>query len=112
MQSLQIGLLDIEEKVIYLIAVSFVIGMFFLLILPVVKWLVRLQSVKLLCYLFCSLFVLLLFFLTVLFVGSMWDSTVPLLKLLLQGIAAFGVVLFTIYGISYLLNGRRRQKSV
>ncbi|WP_205135690.1 hypothetical protein [Virgibacillus halotolerans] len=82
------------------------------MIQPLIKWLVRLQSVKLLCYMYCSLFILLLFFVTILFVGSMRDLAIPLLKILLQGIAIFGGVLFILYSTYYLLKGKRKQKRV
>lgn len=111
MQSLQIGMLAIEKENMYLFVVFMLIGMVFLMIHPLIKWLVRHQSVKLLCYMFCSLFVLLLFFLTVLFAGVQ-DLAIILLKVLLQGIALFGGILFLLYSTRYLMKGRRKQKRV
>lgn len=100
-----------EEKAILIILVLLVIGISYLIIRPLVKWFVTLQSVKLLSYIICSLFVLLLYFITVFLVGDMQYLAVPFIKLLLQGIAFFGIALLVIYTILYFKN-KQKHKSV
>lgn len=104
--------LSVEGNWVPLIVASLIIGVSFLTIHPFIKWVVRLQSEKLLSYIICSLFTLVLCFLVTSFVGNMQHLLVIYLKVTLQGIALFGIALFVIYSVQYMVKNKRKQKSV
>lgn len=108
MLSLQSEVLGSEEKGIIVMLVLFVVGMSYLFILPLIKWFVALQSVKLLSYIVCSLFVLVLYFIMMFFVGDKQYLTIQFIKVILQGIAFFGGGLVVIYSIQYLFKGKQK----
>lgn len=109
MGNFQIGAL-VDENSLILILVSTVIGITFLFMQPFIKWLVRLRAIKLISYINCSMFALLVSSLIALFISDI--NHVNFLKITLQGVAIFGGVLFLLYSIHYLLKGKQKQKSV
>lgn len=99
----QLSILGIEEELVYYAIILLGIITSYLIIQPIISWFVALKSTKLLSYIVSSLIVLVLFFLIVLFVGDLQYLLSDLLKMALQSVSIFGVILTIYYSIRRLI---------
>ncbi|PAV28781.1 hypothetical protein CIL05_14230 [Virgibacillus profundi] len=89
------------DVVSYLIVFLSIIASYFI-ISPLISWFVALQSTKLLSYIICSLIIFVLFFIVMEFIWNQQKLN-NLLKIILQCLVAFGVVLIFYSGFQRLL---------
>lgn len=99
-QLLSLGLKD-EYILFILIFVGIIIS--YLLVQPFIIWFVSIQSTRLLSYIISSLFVIVSFFIIMLFIDKLDDSTFSSLKIALQCIAFFGIALIIYYSFQRLM---------
>lgn len=88
-----LSLLSMNERIIYTVGLAVSILCCYLLMKPVVSYLMRVKSIELLSYLASSFIVLILFLVLVLKQGQILPETYQLFKFALQGLAVFGLIL-------------------
>lgn len=99
-----LSLLSINERIIYTAVLSVSILCCYLLIKPVVSYLMTIKSIGLLSYLTSSLVILILFLMIVLKQGKILPETYQLFKFALQSLAIFGLILFVYQLFRYAKN--------
>ncbi|MEC5426035.1 hypothetical protein QGM71_21530 [Virgibacillus sp. C22-A2] len=93
----QLAALGIKEEYIYFAIITIGIVSSYLLINPIINWVVHLQSARLLSYILSSLIIIVLFFIVVLIMGEVHPAMFGLFKFGLQGLASFGIILLLYY---------------
>ncbi|MBP1968267.1 membrane-bound ClpP family serine protease [Virgibacillus natechei] len=93
----QLKPLGITEEHIFLLLLSIGIIISYFVVYPFINWIVTIQSTKLITYIISSLLIMVCFFIVVLFVGDLQYLMIDLLKITLQTLAAFGIVLILFY---------------
>lgn len=89
--------LGIREEHIYFLIIAIGIIISYLVVQPFINWFVANRSAKLLSYIISSLLVIVSFFVVVLFIGDLHHLLIHLLKITLQTLAVFGIVLILFY---------------
>ncbi|MFA1818732.1 hypothetical protein ACDX78_00795 [Virgibacillus oceani] len=89
----QLSILGVKEHHIYFIVLLLLMGIFYFMITPVIKWIISLQFSKLLSYMMSSLLLLILLFTLAMNIDGLEHSLQSLLKISLQGLSVFGVFL-------------------
>lgn len=106
----KLNILGFNEKHVYFIMFFVCLLLIYLMIQPIMSWIIALQTPKLLSYLFSSLFVVIAFFLMILFVEVIDLTYMKILgtfKIVLQALAAFGLCLILFYTMQRLLKTRQ-----
>lgn len=92
----QLKVLGFNEKYVYFTLFFIVLLISYILIQPIITWMITFQTTKFLSYLVSSLFVIVVFLLMLLFVDiiTLTDVTVfGTFKIVLQSLAVFGICL-------------------
>lgn len=89
--------LGIKEEHIYFLIIAIGIIISYIFVQPFINWFVANRSAKLLSYIISSLLVIVSCFVVVLFIGDLHHLRSNLLKITLQTLAVFGVVLILFY---------------
>ncbi|MBY7143794.1 hypothetical protein KFZ56_12205 [Virgibacillus sp. NKC19-3] len=95
--------LGVREEHIYVLLIAIGIITSYLVVQPFITWFVAKRSAKLLSYIISSLLVIISCFIVVLFIGDFHHLRVHLLKITLQTLAVFGVVLILFYSYRRLM---------
>ena len=90
----QLSILGVKEHHIYFIIFLILMGLVYFMITPFIKWLMSMQSSKLLCYIVSSLLFLIMLFILTMMSKSLGHSLEYFLKITLQCLSIFGVFLF------------------
>lgn len=96
----------IDEYVFYLL-ILFIMMICYVVVRPFISWFVTLQSIRLLSYIFSSLFVLLLIFIVKLSIYELDNFLVNLIKVTLHCLAIFGFGLGIFHGVQKLFKKDR-----
>ena len=96
-------LIGIQEDFIFYILISTGIIASFLLMKPIIVWLINLRSVFLINYIISSLTIFVLLFVIVFFLIETGHSINYLLKITLQCMAVFGVIMVLYYSFQKII---------
>lgn len=101
----KLKVLGVHEKYVYFFLFFISLLLSYVIIQPIITWIMSLYTTKLLSYIFSSLFVMVVFFLVVLII-DIRDLThhmvLAMFKIVLQSLAAFGLSLILFYSIQRL----------
>jgi len=89
----QLYILGVKEQHIYFIIALLLLGMLYFVIIPVMQWIISLQSPKLLSYMMSSILFLVLIFIVAMTSDRVEQSLQLILKISLQSFSVFGVFL-------------------
>lgn len=91
--------LGFQQKHIYFIAIFLGVSVCYAVMKPVITWFVKLGSIRLLSFLTSGLMVVLAFFVIVLYVGELPDIMLSLLKITLQCLAVWGIIIVLYHSV-------------
>ncbi|WP_047982964.1 hypothetical protein [Ornithinibacillus californiensis] len=104
----QLESLGITKEAFYTLVIFLGIMACYYIIRPVSMVLISLQSEKLVSYLLSGLLFLVIFFSIVLFVGEIQLFTYQLLKISLQALAVFGLLLCVVHVVRQLIGKSKK----
>lgn len=104
----QLSSLGLTEEMVYSVVIFLGILGCYMLIRPIITFLIALQSERLLSYLLSSLVCTSIFFIAVLFIGEVQITLYNLFKYTLQSLAVLGLLLFLVHVWNYIQKGRKK----
>jgi hypothetical protein len=86
----QLSILGVKEHHIYFVVFLLLMGLLYFVITPVIRWIISLQSSKLLSYILSSMLLLIMLFIFAMTSNTLGQSLQYLLKISLQCFSVFG----------------------